>query len=100
MVGLETALGLGLKLVSDGLLSLSELIGRMSVNPARILNIPGGPLRTGSAADVTVIDPERRWSVDRERFHSKGRNTPFHGWDIRGKAVMTIVGGEVKFQES
>jgi len=100
MVGLETALGLGLKLVSDGLLSLSELIGRMSVNPARILNIPGGTLRTGSAADVTVIDPERRWSVDRERFHSKGRNTPFHGWDIRGKAVMTIVGGEVKFQES
>lgn len=99
MVGLETALGLGLKLVSDGVLTLSELIRKMSVNPVRILNVTGGTLRTGSAADVTVIDPERRWSVDRERFHSKGRNTPFHGWDLKGKAVMTIVGGEVKFQE-
>jgi dihydroorotase len=99
MVGLETALGLGLKLVSGGVLSLSELIRKMSVNPAKILNVPGGTLRTGSAADVTVIDPVRRWSVDRDRFHSKGRNTPFHGWDIEGKAVMTLVGGEVKFQE-
>ena len=99
MVGLETALGLGLKLVSGGVLSLPELIRKMSANPAGILNVPGGTLQTGSAADVTVIDPERRWSVDRDRFQSKGRNTPFHGWDIKGKAVMTIVGGEVKFQE-
>lgn len=99
MIGLETALGLGLKLVSSGVLSLEELIQKMSTHPARILKIPGGTLKTGSAADITVIDLEHRWTVDRDQFQSRSRNSPFHGWDIKGKAMMTIVGGDVKYQE-
>ncbi|MBA4397877.1 MAG: dihydroorotase, partial [Syntrophus sp. (in: bacteria)] len=100
MVGLETSLGLSLKLVADGILTLDQLIMKMSTAPARILRIPGGTLKTGSTADITVIDPDVAWTVDRTRFRSKSRNTPFHGWDMKGKAVMTIVGGEIKYQES
>lgn len=99
MIGLETALGLGLKLVSSGVLSLEELIQKMSTHPARILKIPGGTLKTGSAADITVIDLEHHWTVDRDQFQSRSRNSPFHGWDIKGKAMVTIVGGDVKYQE-
>ena len=99
MVGLETALGLSFKLVSDGILTLDQLIMKMSTMPARILKIPGGTLKTGSVADMTVIDSTAAWTVDRERFRSKGRNTPFHGWDMKGKAVMTIVNGEIKYQD-
>jgi dihydroorotase len=99
LVGLETALGLSLKLVSDGILTLDQLIMKMSTMPARILKIPGGTLKPGSAADVTVIDPAAVWTVDRDRFRSKGRNTPFHGWDMKGKAVMTIVTGDIKHQD-
>jgi len=99
MVGLETSLGLSLKLVSDGILTLDQLIMKMSTAPARILRIPGGTLKTGAVADVTVIDPAAVWTVDRTRFRSKGRNTPFHGWDMKGKAFITIVGGEIRRQE-
>jgi dihydroorotase len=99
MVGLETSLGLSLKLVADGILTMDQLIMKMSTAPARILGIPGGTLKTGSTADMTVIDPAAAWTVDRERFRSKGRNTPFHGWDMKGKAVMTIVGGEIKYRQ-
>jgi len=99
MVGLETSLALSLKLVADGILTLDQLIMKMSTAPARILKIPGGTLKTGSMADMTVIDPDAAWTVDRTRFRSKGRNTPFQGWDMNGKAFMTIVGGEIKYQE-
>lgn len=99
LVGLETSLGLSLKLVADGILTLDQLIMKMSTMPARILKIPGGTLKTGSIADMTVIDPLAAWTVDRDRFRSKGRNTPFHGWDMKGKPVMTIVGGDIKFQD-
>jgi dihydroorotase len=99
MVGLETSLGLSLKLVADDILTLDQLIMKMSMAPARILRIPGGTLKTGSMADMTVIDPDAAWMADRTRFRSKGRNTPFHGWDMKGKAFMTIVGGEIKHHE-
>jgi dihydroorotase len=99
MVGLETSLGLSFKLVSDGILTLDQLIMKMSTAPAMILRIPGGSLKTGAVADVTVIDPAAVWTVDRDRFRSRGRNTPFHGWDMKGKAVMTIVGGEIKYHQ-
>ncbi|PKN68928.1 MAG: dihydroorotase [Deltaproteobacteria bacterium HGW-Deltaproteobacteria-12] len=95
--GLETSLSLSLRLVSEGILSLPELIARMSPNPARILNLPGGTLENGAAADITVIDPQLTWTVNAKSFCSKGRNTPFHGWEMRGKAVLTIVGGEIKY---
>jgi dihydroorotase len=99
LIGLETSLGLSLKLVHDGVLSLSQLVAKMSLNPARILNVPGGTLAPGSPADVTLLDLNREWTVDVNRFCSKSRNCPFHDWTLRGQAVMTIVEGKVLWEE-
>lgn len=95
--GLETSLGLSLRLVDEGILSLPELIAKMSLNPARILKLPKGTLETGADADITVINPQLNWTVDVKAFCSKGKNSPFHGWKMRGKAALTIVGGEIKY---
>jgi len=95
--GLETSLGLSLRLVDEGILSLPELIAKMSLNPALILKLPKGTLETGADADITVINPQLNWTVDVKAFCSKGKNSPFHGWKMRGKAVLTIVGGEIKY---
>ncbi len=97
LIGLETALPLTLKLVSEGVISLFRAIELLSTNPARILRIPGGTLKPGSPADVTIIDPERKWVVTKEDLHSKGKNSPFLGWEMSGQAVFTIVGGEIVF---
>jgi len=99
IVGLETSLALSLRLVEEGDLSPGDLIEKMSTKPARILRIAGGTLREGSQADVTVIDTEKPWIVDASVFRSKGRNSPFQGWTLRGKAVLTIVGGAIKYRE-
>ena len=100
VVGLETAVGLGLdRLVAPGLLSLPQLVALFSSGPARVLGLPGGTLAPGSPADVTILDLTRRRKVDPTRFHSKGRNTPFTGWTLKGAAVMTIVGGRVVWQD-
>ncbi|MFZ5449610.1 MAG: dihydroorotase [Thermodesulfobacteriota bacterium] len=99
LIGLETSLGLSLKLVQDGVLTLSQLVAKMSTNPARILKVPGGTLAPGSVADVTLIDLNREWTVDVNTFASKSRNCPFHGWNFCGKAVMTIVGGKIVSSE-
>ena len=93
LIGLETSLGLSLKLVHDGVLTLSQLVTAMSLNPARILGVPGGTLAVGAPADLTLIDLNRNWTVDANTFASKSRNCPFHGWTLQGKAVMTMVGG-------
>ena len=99
IIGLETALGLAVtELVDAGLLSLSELILRMSVTPARLFNLTGGTLAPGSAADVGVLDPTARWTVRPEQFFSKSRNTPFAGRELRGRAETTIVRGRVVYQ--
>ena len=99
IIGLETALGLGLThLVAEGLIDLSTLIQRMSVGPAEAFGLPGGTLAPGSPGDVTIIDPEEAWTVDREGFLSKSRNMPFHGWDLNGRARYTIVGGVVVWE--
>jgi dihydroorotase len=95
--GLETSLGLSLRLVRDGILSLPDLIAKMSLNPARILSLPKGALEIGADADITVIDPQLQWTVDVKTFCSKGKNSPFHGWKMQGKAILTIVGGEIKY---
>jgi len=99
IIGLETSLAVSLKLVHDGTLTLQQLIEKMSVNPARILKIPKGSLAPGCDADITVIDPDRVWTVDAGAFRSKGRNCPFDGWDLTGKAIVTIVGGEIKYAD-
>lgn len=101
LVGLETALGLVItKLVAPGILSLDRLVERMSCTPARAFNLPGGTLRTGAIADVTVFDPAEEWTVDPSAFLSRSRNTPFAGWRLRGRAVLTIVGGRIVWDRS
>jgi len=100
LIGLETSLGLSLKLVHDGVLTLSQLVAKMSANPARILKVPGGTLAPGTNADVTLIDLNREWTVDANAFASKSRNCPFHGWNLKGRAIMTIIGGRIVWEES
>ena len=98
IVGLETALGVYLKaLVAPRFLTLPQLIERMTVRPLRVLGRPGGTLGPGAPADVTVFDPEARWTVDPAAFASKGRNTPFGGWELPGRVLLTIVGGHVTY---
>jgi dihydroorotase len=99
IVGLETALAVIVtNLVEKGYLGFSDLVDRMSCAPARIFNIPGGSLKRGSVADVTVFDPSARWKVDPARFLSKGRNSPYAGMTLVGRAACTIVAGSVVFR--
>jgi len=96
IVGLETALGLAItELVEKKVITLNQLVERMSCAPARAFNLPGGTLKPGTPADVTVFDPNAVWTVDPSRFYSLSRNTPFAGWQLRGRAVLTIVGGRI-----
>lgn len=97
--GLETSLALSLALVHEGLLTWPALIQKLTLLPARILRLPKGTLADGADADVTVIDPDRLWSVDRALFRSRGRNTPFQGRTLKGKAVLTIVGGAIRYRD-
>ncbi|HEX6088596.1 MAG TPA: dihydroorotase [Gemmatimonadales bacterium] len=101
IIGLETALGLAVsELVESGLLTLPELVLRMSTLPARLFHLPGGTLATGAPGDIVVFDPAAEWEVRPERFSSKSRNTPFAGRRLRGRAEVTIVGGEVVYQRT
>lgn len=97
IIGLETSLALGLRLVESGVLSLTGLIEKMSVQPAKILGLPSG-LKIGGPADITVFDPEKPWTVDAGRFRSISRNTPFDGWTLKGRPVLTMVNGAVIFE--
>jgi dihydroorotase len=101
IIGLETAFGLAVtNLVETELLTLSDLINRMSTMPAKIFRLPGGSLRPGSPADVLIADPKARWVVDPAAFFSKSRNSPFGGRQLTGLAEVTIVRGEVVFQRA
>jgi dihydroorotase len=96
IVGLETAVAVLFdRLVRPGLLPLATLVARLSRDPARLLNLPGGSLRPGTPADVTILDPSRELAVEPARFHSRSRNTPFAGWRLTGGPWLTIVGGKV-----
>lgn len=98
IVGLETALGLVVtKLIEPGHLDWPTALEKMTVNPARILGVQKGTLQIGADADVTVIDPKIRWTVNPAEFRSKSTNTPFAGWELTGRAEVVIVGGRVKF---
>jgi dihydroorotase len=79
-------------------LTFSELVDRMACAPARIFKLPGGSLKRGAAADVTVFDPKLRWKVDPARFLSKGRNSPYSGMTLVGRAACTIVAGSVVYE--
>jgi dihydroorotase len=98
IIGLETAVPLGLKLVEAGIIDITDLIEKMSKNPARILGLKTG-LEIGKTADITIIDPEISYRIDADRFQSLSRNTPFDGWDVKGRAVLTMVGGKIVFHD-
>ena len=98
ITGLETAISLCFdRLVHPGIISLARLIELLSVNPARILRIPGGSLTEGAPADVTILAPDLAVTVTAARMRSKSRNTPFDGWSLRGGVAATIVGGRTVF---
>ena len=94
IVGLETALSLSLKLVEWGVLTINELIEKMTANPARILGLKKGLLSIGSDADITIIDMNQEVTVDPMKFKSKGRNTPFKGAKLKGLPIITILRGK------
>jgi dihydroorotase len=99
IVGLETALAVIVtNLVDTGQLTFSDLVKRMSCTPARLFNLPGGSLKRGATADITVFDPKIRWKVDPTTFLSKGRNTPYVGMTLVGRTACTIVAGSVVYQ--
>ena len=98
IVGLETAVSLTItELVETGVLTPLQMAEKMSYNPAKILKIDAGELREGAAADITIIDPTAEYVIDKEKFASKGRNTPFDGRRVRGKVMYTIVGGRIVY---
>lgn len=99
IVGLETAVGLILThVVGKGVIDLPTMVERMSTQPARAFGLPGGTLADGAPGDVTVLDLEAAWTVDPDAFVSRSHNTPFGGWELTGRAVMTVVGGRVVYE--
>lgn len=97
---LETVLPLSLALVREGVLSMTQLLGKLSAAPSAIIGVEGGSLRPGSPADIVVFDESSTASVDPSLYHSRGANTPFGGRDIAGVVMYTIVGGEVVYGDS
>jgi dihydroorotase len=98
IVGLETALPLTLRLVDDGVLTFGEAIALLTCGPAKALGIPRGTLEVGCVADVTVIDPELKWTLVASALSSKSKNTPFDGWKMKGAATHTLVDGRIVFR--
>ena len=99
IIGLETSLPLSLALVRDGVITEARLVELMSTGPARILGVGGGSLAVGDVADVTVIDPERKFSLTEAGIVSLSKNTPFLGWQLQGKAVLTLLGGRITYSD-
>lgn len=99
IVGLETSVPLTItELVRTGVLTPMQMAEKMSYNPARVLGIDRGTLEKGAAADVTIINPEISYVIDKNTFASKGRNTPFHGRQVYGKVMMTICDGNIVYE--
>jgi len=96
ILGLETELGLFLDILvhKKNAISLPRLIELYTANPAQLLKLDRGTLSTGAVADVTLINPDLEWTVDKNASFSRSRNTPFHGWELKGRAVRTLVGGK------
>jgi dihydroorotase len=98
MIGLEPAVPVLLDLVREGVLTPLRLVETLSTQPARVGKLPGGDLREGGAADLAVIDPERRWTISSATLSSRSTNTPFLHREVRGKAVMTVVAGQIVYE--
>ena len=95
---LETLLPLTLRLVDEGVLTLSQAVARLTSEPAAILGLPGGTLAPGAPADITLFDPTARWRLEESTMASRGRNTPFLGWEFSGRVSHTLVGGRVVYK--
>ncbi len=95
---LETHLALSYRLVQQELLALPDLIAKLTIEPARILQINAGSLSVGAAADICIFDPEARWTVEPHELISQGKNTPFAGWELAGKVTHTLLDGRVVFE--
>ncbi len=93
--GLETAFGLSMGLVEEGILDLNQLIRKLTITPAKIMGINKGSIREGADADLTVIDTESKYEVDTSKFLSKGKNSPFNKWKLKGEIVATISMGKL-----
>lgn len=99
-IGMETSFAVcNTYLVKTGRMTLSQLVEKMSVNPARILKINAGTLSVGANADVVLINPDEEWTVDADKLHGKSKNTPFKGRTLTGKVKKTILGGKVVFED-
>ena len=99
IVGSETAYALAVThLVKKGYLTPMQLVERMSTAPHRILGVPGGNLAIGMPADITIADMDCEYSIDKDTFISKGKNTPFHGHTVNGRVYYTIVGGNIVYE--
>lgn len=99
ILGLETCLPLVIThLIEPGILDWPTALAKLTINPARILDIPKGTLSLGADADITIIDPAINWTYDVSQSRSKSRNSPYHGWEFRGRAETVIVGGTIKFR--
>ena len=90
-------MSLSLNLVEDGVLTLNQVISKLTDAPSDILNLGKGTLKVGSAADVVIFDPEKEITVDRNNFHSKSKNSPFDGWKLKGAVNYTIVNGDIVY---
>lgn len=97
IIGLETSLPLSLRMVDEGVITLQQMVEKMSFNPSKILDLKRGTLTEGSVADITVIDPSCTWTVGEDTLSSKSKNSPFLGRTMTGAATATIVGGNVVF---
>ena len=98
IVGLETALPLSIKLVDSKVLTMKQLIEKLTVVPANIVNSDRGTLQKGRVADITIFDPNEKYNIDKSKFYSKGKNTPFQNWKVRGKVKYTIVSGKIVYE--
>ena len=99
IIGLETMLPVSLELVRNGVLSLSDMLAKLTCNPAALLGLDAGTLAIGAAADICIFDPKATWTVDRNRMVSKGKNTPWHGRELTGRISRTIVGGRTVYAD-
>ena len=98
VIGLETTLPVAVTtLLEKGILTLPQMVRALSTGPAEIRGIPAGTLKAGAPADVTVMDLQSTWTIDVNRFHSKSRNCPFGGWEVKGRAAWTFVGGRMVY---
>jgi dihydroorotase len=100
MIGMESALPIYIKtLIDENVLDWPALVAKMTINPARVLGLKKGTLSQDADADITLVDPNANWTIDKERFFSRSRNCPFHGWKVHGRVIGTIVGGQIKHDD-